>query len=244
MLTAGIDVGSTATKAVIFDGTKILGQAVIPTGWNPKEAGRQVYAEALKEAGLTEKDVNKIIGTGYGRISLPFIDKKVTEITCHARGAKYLFPQTKTVIDIGGQDSKVISVNEDGTVADFVMNDKCAAGTGRFLQVMTGVLDITLEELGQMGLKAEPAGINSMCTVFAESEIIGLLAQGVPKEAIASGIVNTVAKKLLSLTARVPCNSEITFTGGVANNPAICKILSKNLRIEFNIPADPQIVGA
>ncbi|WP_418791803.1 acyl-CoA dehydratase activase [Phosphitispora sp. TUW77] len=242
-ITAGIDVGSTATKAVIFDGS-ILGWSVIPTGWNPKEAGTRVFNEAMERAGITWEQVDKIIGTGYGRISLPFIDKKVTEITCHARGAKFLFPETRTVIDIGGQDSKVIAVDDDGAVADFVMNDKCAAGTGRFLQVMTGVLDITLEELGKLAAKEEPVPINAMCTVFAESEIIGLLAQGVSKEAIASGIIDTIAKKLLSLTARVPCISEITFSGGVASNPEICRILSRGLRVRFNVPNEPQVVGA
>lgn len=168
----------------------------------------------------------------------------MTEITCHAKGANFLFPGTKTVIDIGGQDSKVIAVDNDGSVADFIMNDKCAAGTGRFLQVMTGILDITLEELGQMALGCEPVSLNSMCTVFAESEIIGLLAQGVTKESLASGIVQTIAKKLLSLTSRVPCLEEITFTGGVANNPEICTILSSTLGVKFNIPQQPQIVGA
>lgn len=243
MITAGIDVGSIAAKAVIFDGS-ILGSAIIPTGWNPKEAGNRVFAEALNQAGVAREQVKKIVGTGYGRISLPFIDRKATEITCHARGAGFLFPGTRTVIDIGGQDSKVVAVGTDGGVADFVMNDKCAAGTGRFLQVMTGVLDITLEELGRMAAQSEPAAINAMCTVFAESEIIGLLAQGVSKEAIASGIIDTIAKKLLSLTARVPCVSEITFTGGVANNPEICRILSRGLGVSFNIPAQPQLVGA
>lgn len=243
MLTAGIDVGSTATKAVLFDG-EIIGSVVMPTGWNPREAGLEAFEKVMEQSKVARHQVKKVIGTGYGRISLPFIDKKVTEITCHARGAKYLFTQTGTVIDIGGQDSKVIAVNEDGSVADFVMNDKCAAGTGRFLQVMTGVLDITLEELGELGLRAEPASINSMCTVFAESEIIGLLAQGVSKEAIASGVISTIARKLYGLTARVPFNSEITFTGGVANNQAICRMLSGSLGVEFNVPAEPQIVGA
>jgi len=243
VISAGIDVGSTATKAVIFDGT-IRGMAIIPTGWNPKEAGRNVFVEALDKAGLRERDVDMIIGTGYGRVSLSFIDRKVTEITCHAKGARFLFPKTRTVIDIGGQDSKVIAVAEDGSVADFIMNDKCAAGTGRFLQVMTGVLDLTLDELGQMALRSKPVSINSMCTVFAESEIIGLLAQEVSKEAIASGIVQTIAQKMMSLTARVPCLEEITFSGGVANNPEICAILSASLGCKFNIPNQPQIVGA
>lgn len=243
MITAGIDVGSTATKAVIFDGT-VRSVAIIPTGWNPKEAGRKVFLESLNKAGLLVKEVDIIVGTGYGRVSLPFVNKKVTEITCHAYGAKLLFPKTKTVIDIGGQDSKVILVNEDGSVADFIMNDKCAAGTGRFLQVMTGILDITLDELGQLALGSKPVNINSMCTVFAESEIIGLLAQEVPKNVIASGIVHTIAKKLISLTGKVSCQEEITFSGGVANNPEICSILSSNLGVKFNVPDQPQIVGA
>lgn len=243
MITAGIDVGSTATKAVIFDGT-IISMAIAPTGWNPKEVGRNVFNEALVKVGLQERDIDMIIGTGYGRVSLSFIDKKMTEITCHAKGAKFLFPKTRTVIDIGGQDSKVIAVAEDGSVADFIMNDKCAAGTGRFLQVMTGVLDITLDELGQMASLSKPVSINSMCTVFAESEIIGLLAQEVTKEAIASGIVQTIANKMMSLTSRVPCLDEITFSGGVANNPEICAILSSALGAKFNAPKQPQIVGA
>ena len=243
VITAGIDVGSTATKAVIFDGT-IRSMAIAPTGWNPKEAGRNVFNEALTRAGLQERDLDMIVGTGYGRVSLSFIDKKVTEITCHAKGARFLFPQTRTIIDIGGQDSKVIAVAEDGSVADFIMNDKCAAGTGRFLQVMTGILDITLDELGQMALGSKPVSINSMCTVFAESEIIGLLAQEVTKEAIASGIVQTIAKKMISLISRVPYLEEITFSGGVANNPEICAILSSALGAKFNIPHQPQIVGA
>ncbi|GAB6156647.1 acyl-CoA dehydratase activase [Desulfosporosinus burensis] len=243
MITAGIDVGSTATKAVIFDGT-IRSMAIIPTGWNPKEAGRTVFLEALNNAGLQERDVDTVVGTGYGRVSLSFIDKKVTEITCHAKGARFLFPQTRTVIDIGGQDSKVIAVAEDGSVADFIMNDKCAAGTGRFLQVMTGILDISLDELGKMASGSKPVSINSMCTVFAESEIIGLLAQGVTKEAISSGIVKTIANKMISLTSKISCLEEITFSGGVANNPEICVILSSAFGAKFNIANQPQIVGA
>ena len=243
VITAGIDVGSTATKAVIFDG-RIRSTAIAPTGWNPKEAGRAVFLEALNNAGLQERDINTVVGTGYGRVSLSFIHKKVTEITCHAKGARFLFPQTRTVIDIGGQDSKVIAIAEDGAVADFIMNDKCAAGTGRFLQVMTGILDITLDELGQMASGSKPVNINSMCTVFAESEIIGLLAQGVSKEAIASGIVQTIANKMMSLTSRVACLEEITFSGGVANNPDICAILSSAFGAKFNVTHQPQIVGA
>lgn len=243
MITAGIDVGSSATKALLFDG-RVLNWTILPTGWNPKEAGAAAYAAVLQKAGLTRQDVAFVVGTGYGRISLPFINKKVTEITCHAQGAAYLFPATRTVIDIGGQDSKAISVAEGGTVADFVMNDKCAAGTGRFLQVMTGVLDIDLDELGQLARASDPVTLNSMCTVFAESEIIGLLAQGVAKGAIAAGIIGTIANRLKSLTGRIPYREEVTFAGGVANNKDICILLSRQLGISFNVPEEPQLVGA
>ncbi|MHB8171719.1 MAG: acyl-CoA dehydratase activase [Thermincolia bacterium] len=243
MITAGIDVGSSAAKAVIFEGT-VLGLAVKPTGWDPKEAGEEVFRLALEKAGVARAEVVRVIGTGYGRISLPFIDRKVTEITCHAKGAAHLFPGTRTVIDIGGQDCKVITLDQEGNVQDFVMNDKCAAGTGRFLQVMTGVLDITLDELGQLAHDGEPAQINSMCTVFAESEIIGLLAQGVAKGAIVAGIVHSIANRMKSLTGRVSCLDQVTFTGGLAQNPSICAKLSTELGLGFNVPAQPQIVGA
>lgn len=243
MITAGIDVGSSATKAVVFDG-KTVSWTVIPTGWNPKEAGALAFEEVLQKAALRRSDLACVIGTGYGRISLPFIHKKITEITCHAKGASFLFPGTRTVIDIGGQDSKAVSVGEEGTVVDFVMNDKCAAGTGRFLQVMTGVLDITLDELGQLALDSAPVNINSMCTVFAESEIIGLLAQGVTKGEIAAGVISAIANRMKSLTGRIECREEITFTGGVAKNKEICALLSKQLELSFNVPEEPQIIGA
>lgn len=243
VISIGIDVGSSATKAVAFKG-EILGSVVIPTGWNPKAAGAQALEQVLQVVGATREQVGKIIGTGYGRISMPFLDKRVTEISCHAKGAAVSFADTRTVIDIGGQDSKVIAVGDGGAVRDFVMNDKCAAGTGRFLQVMTGVLDITLDELGYLATQEEPIAINSMCTVFAESEIIGLLAQGVSKGAIAGGIIQTIGSRLQSLTGRIPLEEAVTFTGGIANNSAICGLLSQQLGVKFNIPTQPQIIGA
>lgn len=243
MITAGIDVGSSGTKAVLFDGG-IISWAIIPTGWNPKAAGTEVFKQVLEKAGIDKSEVSKVIGTGYGRISLPFIDKKITEITCHAKGAAFLFPKTRTVIDIGGQDCKTIALDEAGNVQDFVMNDKCAAGTGRFLQVMTGALDIALDEIGHSIDTGTPIEINSMCTVFAESEVIGLLAQGVPKDSIIAGIINSISKRIKSLTGRVSCREEITFTGGVAKNPYLCEVLSKELGLDFNVPSEPQIIGA
>ena len=180
MPVAGVDVGSVAAKAVIFDpqSRSLLGKAVLPTGWNAREAGEKALAAACADAGGIA--ASRIVGTGYGRISLPFADKVVTEITCHARGAVHLFPGTGVVLDIGGQDSKVISTAPDGSVQDFLMNDKCAAGTGRFLQVLSGILGMELAELGEAAGRGKPAAISSMCAVFAETEIIGLLARGTP----------------------------------------------------------------
>ncbi len=242
-LAAGIDIGSMATKAVIFDG-EVRGEAVVPTGWEPREAGLRALREALVGAGLSEGRVERVVGTGYGRVSLPIFDRKVTEITCHARGAYHLNAGTRTVIDIGGQDSKVIVLNHDGAVADFIMNDKCAAGTGRFLQVMAGVLDVTLDGLGVLAANAEPASLSSMCTVFAESEIVGLLAAGAGKEAIAAGILASIAQRIQGLAGRVSVLGEITFTGGTARNPEICEVVAAHLGVPLHIPANPQLVGA
>lgn len=243
MLTAGIDVGSIATKAVLFE-REIIGSVIMPTGWNPREAGLNAFEKVMEQSKIARHQVKKVIGTGYGRISLPFIDKKVTEITCHAKGAVFQFPSTRTVIDIGGQDCKVISVNDKGIVSDFVMNEKCAAGTGRFLQMMAAILDMTLDELGQAAVKGEPIQISSVCTVFAESEIIGFLAQGVSKEAVAAGVVKSIAARIHALMGRVACRETVTFTGGLAQNKYICQLISSELGIKFNIPDKPQIVGA
>ncbi|MRR06267.1 MAG: 2-hydroxyglutaryl-CoA dehydratase [Deltaproteobacteria bacterium] len=243
MISIGIDIGSTATKAVLYDG-KILGQAMVPTGWDPKEAGLQAYRGALGSAGVSEARVARIVGTGYGRISLPIFTSRVTEITCHARGAHYLHPGTRTVIDIGGQDCKVISLNADGSVADFIMNDKCAAGTGRFLQVMAGILDVTLDELAVLVAGAVPAVLSSMCTVFTESEVIGLLARGTGKGSIAAGVIATIAQRIQGLAGRVPLIDTVTFTGGMARNVSICEKIGTSLGTTLHVPDAPQFVGA
>jgi predicted CoA-substrate-specific enzyme activase len=243
LINVGIDIGSTATKAVVFDG-EVRGKAVVPTGWEPKEAALQALRESLSLAGITEGQVGGIVGTGYGRISLPIFDRRVTEITCHARGAHHLQPRTRTVIDIGGQDSKVIALDDEGMVTDFIMNDKCAAGTGRFLQVMAGVLDETLDKLGYLAAGAEPVSLSSMCTVFAESEIIGLLAKGVEKERIAAGILDTIARRVQGLAGRVALREMVTFTGGTAGNQAICKVIASRLGVSIHVPHEPQFVGA
>lgn len=244
MPVAGVDVGSVAAKAVIFDpqSRSLLGKAVLPTGWNAHEAGEKALAAACADAGGIA--ASRIVGTGYGRISLPFADKVVTEITCHARGAVHLFPGTGVVLDIGGQDSKVISTAPDGSVQDFLMNDKCAAGTGRFLQVLSGILGMELAELGEAAGRGKPAAISSMCAVFAETEIIGLLARGTPPADIAAGVFRSIARRMRGLAARIPLHGECTFTGGLATSPSFSRLLSEELGVPVNVPEYPQLVGA
>lgn len=244
MPVAGVDVGSVAAKAVIFDpqSRSLLGKAVLPTGWNACEAGEKALAAACADAGGIA--ASRIVGTGYGRISLPFADKVVTEITCHARGAVHLFPGTGVVLDIGGQDSKVISTAPDGSVQDFLMNDKCAAGTGRFLQVLSGILGMELAELGEAAGRGKPAAISSMCAVFAETEIIGLLARGTPPADIAAGVFRSIARRMRGLAARIPLRGECTFTGGLATSPSFSRLLSEELGVPVNVPEYPQLVGA
>lgn len=243
MIFAGIDVGSVAAKAVLIKNAQILTAVTLPTGWSPKDAGRSAFESALNRAGITPDDVKGIVGTGYGRIALDFIDRAVTEITCHALGASYFFPDNNLVVDIGGQDSKAILINNKGKVLNFVMNDKCAAGTGRFLQVMAVTLGLEMDQLKEINLD-EPVPINSMCTVFAESEVISLLASGQSKERIISGLYHSIAKRMSSMTGSLGNINGITFTGGVAKIPAMQATLSKTLGCQVSVPNEPQIIGA
>ncbi|ADG81725.1 acyl-CoA dehydratase activase [Thermincola potens] len=243
MIYAGIDVGSVAAKAVILSNGKILSRVIQPTGWSPGEAGKAVFEAALAEAKITRQDVTRIVGTGYGRVALDFIDRAVTEITCHALGANYFFPANNLVIDIGGQDSKAILINKDGKVLNFIMNDKCAAGTGRFIQVIAMTLGLELDRLKELP-PAKPAAINSMCTVFAESEVVSLLTQNVPKERIVSGLYRSIARRTAAMAASLGSVRGVTFTGGVARIPGMQEALSDALGCPVNVPDNPQIIGA
>ncbi|MDP3044171.1 MAG: acyl-CoA dehydratase activase [Bacillota bacterium] len=243
MLTVGIDIGSVATKAVLLNQTEIH-RIVYPTGWSPRQAGRQAYEEVLKRGACAPEEIGCVVATGYGRVSLDFADRSVTEISCHARGAHYLRPGVSLVIDIGGQDSKVIRVNGSGRVEDFIMNDKCAAGTGRFLQVMANALGCDVDELGAMISDGEPAKINSMCTVFAESEVIGLLAEGVPKELIVEGLHRSIARRVAAMAARMGQPPMVVFTGGVARNQGVCRALEAELGVPVEVPDLCQYTGA
>ena len=247
-LVVGVDVGSTAAKAVVLDGDSraVLGVAVTPTGWNPRETGEAVLHAALREAGTGMDGVARVVGTGYGRISLPFLHRTVTEITCHARGAHHLAPETRTVLDVGGQDSKVVAVDERGNVRDFVMNDKCAAGTGRFYEAMARSFEMSLPEFSNLSLTARNViPITAQCTVFAESEVITLVGEGKPMDEIAAGIQMAVAKRCFVMAKKAGATDAITLTGGCAKNAGLKQAIEHVLKLKvIDLKTDPQLMGA
>jgi predicted CoA-substrate-specific enzyme activase len=243
---AGIDVGSTQTKGIIIDQERrIVARALGMTGANVTRAGQNCFDEALKLANLKREDVHYIVGTGYGRYKVTFGDAQITEISCHARGAKYLFPNTRTVIDMGGQDAKGIKVGDDGDVKDFVMNDKCAAGTGRFLANAAEALLLGLDDIGEISLKAKnPVRLTTVCTVFVESDIMSYLAQNKKVEDILGGVHSAIAARTISLVRRVGIEPEVTFTGGVSRNVGMVRGLEEKLGIPLNVSPDSHFVGA
>jgi predicted CoA-substrate-specific enzyme activase len=243
---AGVDVGSLAAKSVVLKDGKIVGFAKIPSGLNSEETGLEVLGKALESAGIQREKVNFIVSTGYGRISAKYATKTVTEITCHAKGANFLYPKVRTIIDMGGQDCKAIRIDEKGAVVDFAMNDKCAAGTGRFLEVMANVFKVKLEDLGDLALSAsETVPMSSTCTVFVESETISLLARGEKPANILAGIHHAIANRVAGLFSRVGIESEVFFSGGVAKNLGMKKAIQEVLKVTIPEPVfDPQLTGA
>ena len=237
----GIDIGSTASKVAIMDDDKkeILYTKLLPSGWNSRETGEEIkkWIESLNLG-----DVG-IVATGYGRISVPYADKTVTEITCHAKGALFLNPRDMTVIDIGGQDTKVIVV-EDDMVSDFLMNDKCSAGTGKFLEVMANRLGLTLHEMFEFAKKGEPVPISSVCTVFAESEIISLMGKGTPREDIACGVVQSIVKKVAALSSKRLKSGDVFLTGGFCDSDYVIDELSKELGATVHTDPRARFAGA
>ena len=246
MLVAGVDVGSTATKAALLDENKqVRALSLVDTGANVVRAAERAFKEALRQAGLEEWDVSFTVGTGYGRYRVPFGDLQVTEISCHAKGACFLFPRTRTILDMGGQDTKAIRVNELAEVADFSMNDKCAAGTGRFLSAAAQVLGLELEELGTVsGQAKKPLKITNVCTVFVEQEIVMHLGRGCPVEDVLAGVHQAIAGRSIALLRRVGLQEEITFTGGVARNCGMVRALEERLKLKLNVAPESQHIGA
>jgi len=245
MITVGIDVGSITAKAAAVRDGRVISDKLILTGYNARQAGENVFAALITELGLAASAVDKIISTGYGRNSVKMADKAVTEITCHAAGAHYLNPAVCGVIDIGGQDSKAIALDQAGNVKNFAMNDKCAAGTGRFLEVMAKALEVDLEDFGQFSLAADqPAKISSLCTVFAESEVISLIAKGEKRENIIAGIHESIAARVVSMAKRTGLQGPIMMTGGVAKNIGVVKAIERKIEKKIEVSAQSQLTGA
>jgi predicted CoA-substrate-specific enzyme activase len=243
---AGVDVGSTQTKAIVIDENgRIVGRALINTGANVVTAAEQAFAKALNDGNLQEQEVEFVVGTGYGRYRVTFGNAQVTEISCHGRGAVHMFPGTRTVVDMGGQDTKAIRVSPSGEILDFCMNDKCAAGTGRFLGAASTALNIPLGDLGRIALKAErPVRITTTCTVFAESEVLSWLGKGKKIEDILMGVHQSIAARSIGLLRRVGIEDEVTFTGGVARNICMVESLNRGLELKVNVSDDSHFMGA
>lgn len=245
-IVAGIDSGSTSTNVVIMDNNRnMLSFSIVRTGPRSIDSAHKAFDEAVAKAGLKKEDVNFIVSTGYGRVTIPFADLNVTEITCHGKGAFFVNKYIRTIIDIGGQDSKVIRLDDSGNVVDFAMNDKCAAGTGRFLEMMARTLEIPLDDMGEAskGWKEEIA-ITSICTVFAESEVVSLVAQNKEKSDIIHGLNNSIAGKTIGLLDRVGRKPKYMMSGGVAKNSGVVRALEEKLGEKIYIHNEPEIIGA
>lgn len=236
----GVDIGSTASKTVVLDGEKVVDAFTLPTGWNGRETAEAVY-RVLKEKRYT--DDMRCVATGYGRVCVDYADKVVTEITCHGKGGFALFQKDCLIVDVGGQDTKIIRI-EDGQVKDFLMNDKCAAGTGKFIEVMATRLGYSLEEMYEMAAKGTPLSISSMCTVFAESEVIGHIGSGKAREDIAAGVIDSVASRVSNLLIRYGAGKEIVLTGGLCDSPYFLEVFSKKVQKNVESHSFARYAGA
>ncbi|MDJ0782544.1 MAG: acyl-CoA dehydratase activase [Desulfosarcinaceae bacterium] len=245
MISVGIDVGSISAKAAAMEDGRLLGSRVLLTGYNAGKAGRAVFEALLAAVGIAADRVGPIVATGYGRNSVDVAHKAVTEITCHAAGAQFQNPAVRCVIDIGGQDSKAIALDGGGRIKDFAMNDKCAAGTGRFLEVMARALEVDLDAFGDLSLAADqPAAISSLCTVFAESEVISLIAKGERRENIIAGIHRSIGARVVAMAKRVGLADPLMMTGGVAMNIGVVKALEEKAGLPVQVSPYAQVNGA
>jgi predicted CoA-substrate-specific enzyme activase len=247
VIVGGLDIGSATGKAVVLKDGDVVGTSILVSTANPRHTADIVMNEAVDRAGLDSIDhLDKIVCTGYGRLNIPFAEENISEISCHAKGAHWLVPSIRTVVDIGGQDCKVISVSEKGTVLDFKMNDRCAAGTGRFFEAMARALCCGLEGISAIENQGEePCTISNQCSVFAESEVVTLVNEGIDLRNIIAGINLSVASRLTSMSRRVGVVNDVTLTGGCSKNDGLAAALAKKLDIEvMRLPQDPQIAGA
>ena len=241
---AGIDVGSTMTKAVII-GKEILASVVGPTGPEHRRLANRVMEQALGRAGLPLQSIAYIVSTGYGRINVPFADKQVPEISCHAKGVATLFPGARTIIDIGGQDSKGITIDAAGKVTNFIMNDKCAAGSGRFIEVIADGLGIELERMGGLSLQSKnPAEISNICTIWAQQEVAARIAEGVSIPDLIAGVHKSLAERVVRMVKRLKIEKEVILTGGGGKNQGLHQALSHQLACDILVPSEPLLTGA
>ena len=244
-IAAGIDIGSATSKVVLLENDDILGYSIMSTGAESANSAQQVLDQAMSRTGLSQEDIGYIVATGYGRIIVPFAQESVTELTCHARGANWLFPSAKTILDMGGQDCKAIRCNGKGQLENFVMNDKCAAGTGRFLELMARVLGLSLDDLGELSLGAEiEIKINSTCAVFAKSEVTTLVREGHKKRDVLAGLHSAISARVYSLLRGVGIETDLVITGGIGKNIGVVRMVEKRVGLKALLPEEPQIVGA
>ena len=247
MIVAGCDIGSLTAKAVIMENSKILSSAVMRAKTRPAESATQVMQMALDKAKLTMDDLGFVVGTGYGREQIPFVDHVESEISCHAKGAWQVMPSVRMIIDIGGQDAKATRMDDSGNVARYIYNDKCASGTGRFLEVMAEALEVPLEELGDLASKStEKLSISNQCVIFAETEVVSLVNEGKETADILNALHHSLAKRVASLARSIEVKEDVVMTGGVAKNSGVFNALSQALGVELKAlnGVDPQIMGA
>ncbi len=245
MYFAGVDIGSTMTKVVLTDkSNNLLSSIKGPTGAEHRQLANEVMQQALEQASLRIDDISYVVATGYGRLNVPFADRQITELSCHARGVSSLFPDVRTAIDIGGQDAKCMKI-ANGKLISFVMNDKCAAGTGRFLEVTAAALDVKLEDMGDISLKAsKKTEISALCTIFAQQEVIALISRGEKLENIVAGLHDSLASRIAALARRLGIEPDLVLTGGVAKNTGMVRAMKESLDCEILVPEEPLITGA
>jgi bzd-type benzoyl-CoA reductase Q subunit len=246
MITCGIDVGSLSAEAAIFEDDNLEAYSLIRTGPDSAETALSALKVALEKTDILQQDIEFTVATGYGRVIVPFADKNITEISCHAKGAHFFHPPVRTILDMGGQDCKAIRCDENGKVTSFIMNDKCAAGTGRAMDVMASLLQIQLGEIGARSLKIDgnPVKISNTCVIFAKSEVLSLMREGVPINEILAGLCDSVAERVKALVQRVGIEDDFVISGGISKNSGVVKRLEQKLGVCAHIPAEPQIVGA
>jgi predicted CoA-substrate-specific enzyme activase len=243
---AGVDIGSSSAKAVIMKETEMISASIIPTGVDSTETARNVMQKALDNVHLSFKDLKYVVSTGYGRRNVPFAKKDITEISCHARGIISVFPNVRTILDMGGQDCKAIKCDGQGKVVSFLMNDKCAAGTGRYLERVAQTLKVPIEDIGKLSLETVegPVQISSFCAVFAQGDVITLLRQGKHINDILAGVCESLAERIQTLIKRIGLVEDFAITGGIAKNIGVVKRLERNLEVKASLAPDPQVIGA